>query len=239
MLVLALDTCDTRGSLALLHDGSIRGVALHNSELEYSSWLLPAVAKLLTEADVTHSDLTAYAVAAGPGSFTGIRVGLTTVKAWAELFGKPIAAVSRLEALAQSAAGGIFLASVIDAHRGQIFCSLYRRQEEHLVLAIEECVSGPEDFLQAVIGCCSSSPVHWVSPDAHILEGLPVWQARRERGDTITVPEPVFAPAIARLGAQDVLQGKTLDALTLDANYIRRSDAEIFWKSPLAEKSVR
>ena len=105
MIVLSIDTCDVDGSVALLKDGNIVGVLPHETNEEYSSWLLPAAYEVLKRAGLRMADVGGYAAAAGPGSFTGVRVGLTTVKAWAEVYGKPVAAVSRLEAIARQASG--------------------------------------------------------------------------------------------------------------------------------------
>ncbi|HEX9344463.1 MAG TPA: tRNA (adenosine(37)-N6)-threonylcarbamoyltransferase complex dimerization subunit type 1 TsaB, partial [Candidatus Acidoferrum sp.] len=88
MIVLAIDTCDSRGGVAVLRDEAVLKIVAHESQEDYSSWLLPAVRECLLAGRLQMEDVDAYAVAAGPGSFTGVRVGLTTVKAWAEVYGK-------------------------------------------------------------------------------------------------------------------------------------------------------
>src|SRR5689334_21120508 len=94
----------------------------HETSEDYSCWLLRAVTDLLKNVRLQLSQVDAYAVAAGPGSFTGVRVGLTTVKAWAEVYGRGIAAVSRLDALATQALGEEpRVAAFLDARRGQVF----------------------------------------------------------------------------------------------------------------------
>src|SRR5436305_2021002 len=100
MILLSIDTCDARGSIALLQDGVLVKMVPHDYPEEYSSWLLPAVEALLLGESLAMADVGGYAVAVGPGSFTGVRAALTTVKAWSEVFCKPIAPVSRLEAVA-------------------------------------------------------------------------------------------------------------------------------------------
>ena len=99
MRFIVVDTADARGSVALFEGAQFQGVEEHSTEEDYSSWLLPAVKRVLLRFAVSLAELDSYAVCAGPGSFTGLRVGLTTVKAWAEIYGKPIVALSRLEAL--------------------------------------------------------------------------------------------------------------------------------------------
>src|ERR1700687_3048948 len=86
--------------IAVRRQGKVVSTVAHEGAEDYSSWLLPAVERALTAASITMPDVGLYAIAAGPGSFTGVRVGLTTVKAWSEVYARPIAAVSRLEALA-------------------------------------------------------------------------------------------------------------------------------------------
>src|SRR5271168_5248823 len=78
---------------------------VHEDDQDYSIWLLPAVEQALQSAGHEMADVELYAAAAGPGSFTGIRIALTTVKAWNEVFHRPIASVSRLEAFAIQAVG--------------------------------------------------------------------------------------------------------------------------------------
>src|ERR1700732_5626082 len=130
MIVLAIDTCEARGSVAVFRDDVTLQVVTHTSSQEYSSWLLPAVDSVLESAKTTLRQVDLFAAAAGPGSFTGVRIGLTTVKAWSEVFGKPIVVVSRLEAVAaQSQSAADYVASFIDAQRDQIFGALYQRAE--------------------------------------------------------------------------------------------------------------
>jgi len=97
-------------------------MASHQTEEDYSSWLFAAVSEVLKKAGVRMAEVDAFGVASGPGSFTGSRIGLTTVKAWGEVYGRPIVAVSRLELLAWQAWGGTeYVASWADARRGQVF----------------------------------------------------------------------------------------------------------------------
>src|SRR5258708_35107320 len=96
---MAIDTCDGRGSVALVRDEAVVRVIAHDSQEDYSSWLLPAVREALASSGLQMEDVDAYAAAAGPGAFTGVRVGLATVKAWAEGYGKRIAAGLPFEAL--------------------------------------------------------------------------------------------------------------------------------------------
>ena len=235
MIVLSIDTCDLHGSVALLKDEGIVGVLPHETKEEYSSWLLPAANDVLKKTGLCMGDVGGYAVAAGPGSFTGVRVGLTTVKAWAEVYRRPVAAVSRLEAIARQASGaGSYVAAFVDAQRGQVFGGIYRRQGPALSLAGEEMVIAPGRFVETAAGLAGQEKISWVSPDASLLAAEAGWRKREELGESIELASPTVAAIIGRIGLQRLQEGKATDALGLDANYVRRSDAEIFWKGGAA-----
>ena len=236
MIVLAIDTCDVRGSVSILEDGAVLDTEIHEGVEEYSSWLLPAVERALLAAAKTLCDLDIYAVSTGPGSFTGVRIGLTTVKAWAEVFGKPIAAVSRLEVLAGEATrrGGMqdarFVASFVASQRDQLFGAIYKRAEGELTLQGEEAATEPEEFLARVDELAGRRRVQWVSTDPTLLARSPAWFARAGRGEEIVTVACVLAPMIGRLGHRKAAKGAVVNALELDANYVRRPYVEVNWK---------
>ena len=232
MLFLLLDTADVRGCVALFRDTNLLALNPHSGEEDYSSWLLPAVQAVLTGQALSLADLDGYAVCSGPGSFTGLRVGLTTVKAWAEIYQKPIAAVSRLEALARTedplqVPNLPFTAVFADARRGQVFAALYGDSTAPIE---PEAVIALEIFLSKAGTACGTARVLWKSPDPQLLQSLPGWPARKANGDILQPIEPPFATQLGALARQKFLHGQSTDAISLDANYIRRSDAELFWK---------
>jgi tRNA threonylcarbamoyladenosine biosynthesis protein TsaB len=215
-----------------LQDGQVLEVLTHESSVEYSAWLLPAVQSVLKTAGLNMEKVDAYAVASGPGSFTGLRVGLTTVKAWCEVYGRPSAAVSRLEALSSQAEEGCKAVAVfVDAHREQVFGALYRRNVEKLERVENEMVVAPVEFVEWVCERSGTDRVCWVSPDPERVTQLENWGERKKAGDKVQIVSAVFAPVIGRIAHQRVLENLVTDALTLDANYVRRSDAELLWKS--------
>jgi tRNA threonylcarbamoyladenosine biosynthesis protein TsaB len=230
VLILALDTCDPSGSVALLRDGLASRIEVHSTNEDYSTWLLPAVKRVLSAESVEQSEIELYAVAAGPGSFTGVRVGLTAVKAWAEVYRRSIAPVSRLQALAEESSGRApNVAAFFDARRQQIFGSLYRRDSQLLRIE-DEAVLPAQEFLDWCAAKAGSDSLDWISPQPNCLTQVPRWSVRQARGETVEHFGQPLAPRIGLIGARDARAGKLIDALHLDANYIRRSDAEIFWK---------
>jgi len=214
MLILGVDTSGKFGSIALAQgqpDGTCQPIDLVPlAGGTFSAQLVPQIAELLKKHGFSKNDLDGFCVASGPGSFTGLRVGLSAIKALAEVLNKPIAAVSLLEAIASTnrAEGQVFAA--IDAGRNEVYVGHFEAgQRFEQLLRVDE-------FANAVRAATV------LSPDTNILEkakaaGARAIEVERPRGDLI-----------ARLGWQQILAGNTIPPDELEANYIRRSDAEIF-----------
>ena len=231
MIVLALDTCDSRGSLAVLRDDAVLWSIAHEGAADYSSWVLPKAEEALNASGLTMREADVIAVATGPGSFTGVRIGLTTVKAWSEAFGTAIAGVSRLQAVASHAAAGTDLvASFVDAHRDQVFGGVYRKDGKELLLVEQEMVAAPAEFLDWVNQRSAGKRIAWISIDPEKMTTLELWREQEAAGERVESCPPVLAPAIGKIGRQRALAGLLTDALALDAEYVRRPDAELFWK---------
>jgi len=221
--------------VAVLQDEAVLKFVAHESQEDYSSWLLPAVGEALSGSHLTMEDVDAYAAAAGPGSFTGVRVGLTTVKAWAEVYGRRIVAVSRLEAVAVEGSSRMeWLAVFVNAQRGQVFGAVYRRNGTDLLRISEEMVIAPEKFIATAVDAARGESIGWVSTDAECVTSEEAWKAREARGERVESVSSLLAPKIGRIGLRELAAGRFTDALALDANYVRRSDAEIFWKGGAA-----
>lgn len=228
MLICGIDTSGRNGSLALVQfaagaDGSCGTLeALEVVPLvggSYSAQLIPQLAAMLDRHGIAKNALDAFAVASGPGSFTGLRVGLSTVKALADALNKPIAAVSVLEAVAWQAAARGRILVVLDAGRKQVFVGEILA-EGHLRSRLSEHLADVTAFADQLKS--ESAPVF--TPDAHIAEAL------LPSGRMVTVVPQPMADLYARIGAERVLAGNTVTPADLDADYIRRSDAEIFFK---------
>jgi len=229
VLILSVDTSTQAGSLAVLRDARIVGAVSTWTEETYSSRMFRHLEFLLRELQLEMKQFDLYAVAAGPGSFTGLRVGLTAVKGWAEVHRKPIAAVSGLEAVAaQARTPTRWLVPVIDARRGQVFGGIYERREDGLTCHGDEMVATPAEFLDYVRARLPDEPLTFVTPTPEVIAGQIA--GSRFTGKPIETVSPVLAPVIGQLGFERAQRGQLVDALHLDANYIRRSDAELLWK---------
>lgn len=237
MLLLAVDTADQSGSVAVLKDGQPAGVISTSSGEAYSARLFRQVDFLLGELKIKARDFDVFAVNNGPGSFTGLRVGLAAVKAWAEVFAKPLVAVSGLEAVAAQAGAvsdGALIAAVLDAHRGQIYAALYRFRGGRFSIEEPEQVCDAEEFLARLASHGGNHPVRFISPHPSVLkpalDDLTAAQARISR--VVEPASAALAPIIGQLACSRATEGEFTDSLRLDANYVRRSDAELLWKEP-------
>ena len=186
----------------------------------FSAQLIPTLAALLKKHGYGVKDLGGFAAASGPGSFTGLRVGLSAIKGLAETLQKPIATASVLEALASRADRPGKIAAAIDAGRKEIFLGLYEKSDHTLMKQREELLS-QQDFLATL---ATDRPAVVITSDAAIAE---LASSLHSAVAVVTAPG---SEAVARIGAAKLLAGETVSVEALDANYLRRSDAEIFFK---------
>ena len=212
--VLSIDTCGPEGSVALARvvDGEI--VILGECVLggrTYSARLVAAVGELLADAGVGLKDLSAMVAVYGPGSFTGVRVGLSAVKGLAEGARTPVAAVSRLEVLAAKAGVG---SAALDAHRREVFLRIGEPAAE-----VRELLAGAEELAGV-----KPAPGRIAVCD----EAAPALIATVWAGTEIVRCEAPTAGDALRVALARILAGKFVDLALLDGHYLRRSDAEIF-----------
>jgi tRNA threonylcarbamoyladenosine biosynthesis protein TsaB len=226
MLILAADTSGKHGSIALAECETDALQILELVRLEggtFSAQLVPQLAELLSRHNLSKSDIDAFAVASGPGSFTGLRVGLAAIKALAEVLEKPIAAVSLLEVIAfdlHPASGGNPVLVVLDAGRSEAYIGEYEFVSE-LPICISESLLTFDELAERA----SQSLVY--TPDENVINAL---ASRGSGSQVFRVPRP-DAVSVARLGHPKLLAGQTVSPEELDASYIRRADAE--FKKPV------
>jgi tRNA threonylcarbamoyladenosine biosynthesis protein TsaB len=237
MITLAIDTSEVRGSVAVLRGEEVLARRIHDDKSEYSAWLLPSVKEALEESGIKLESVELLGVSRGPGSFTGLRVGLTTVKAWAEVYKQPVVGVSRLLAMARLVKDGTpLVAACYDAQRGQLFGAAFEVAEAGIEpkRIIEEVVIGPDDFVELVDSQAGSRSVTWISLDPHMIERQESLLHRIPGGDRLVQCTAELASSIGALAQERAARGEFSDPMGLDANYVRRSDAEIFWKGTSA-----
>ena len=221
MLLIAADTSGKHGSIVLARgedDGScivIETVSLEGNA--FSDQLVPQISALLSKHRFDKKEIGGFVVVSGPGSFTGLRVGLAAIKALAEVLAKPIAAVSLLEAVAVASEFQGDILTALDAGRQQVYLGEYEVSSAGMVRLNERSMTRDE-FVNIVSGA------KVVTPDSGIAE------IARRAGSAVQVIEIPGADVIARLGWKKVLSRETVLPDDLEANYMSRSDGEIFSK---------
>jgi tRNA threonylcarbamoyladenosine biosynthesis protein TsaB len=235
MLLLATDTSGRSGSIALARgdaNGScdvIEVVPLAGGT--FSAQLVPQIADLLAAQGFTKHDIGAFAVASGPGSFTGLRIGLAAIKALAEILEKPIAAVSLLESVAVGAGLQGSVLAFLDAGRGEVYCGDYDVSGNSAQVRTERLIKREDLFAEARGQLPSSETRNGRTGETIVATSdQSLAEAAQTAGLTISLVEPIDAGAIARLGWRKIQAGETVSPEQLEANYIRRTDAEILAK---------
>ena len=211
-LLLGVDTCGASGSIALGRVSGDRIDLVGQTEIaggEYAARLVQGIAELLASAGVTVGELAGIVAVAGPGSFTGIRIGLAAVKAIAESAGLPVVAVSRLALLAELAKAPC---AVLDAHRGQFYCGMYGEgQAREMLLTAGEINS--MGGLAGRVAVCEETV-------AQLLEEL------YGEPELVRLQAPTAEDAI-RFSLRKWRAGELADVAALDGYYLRGADAKV------------
>jgi tRNA threonylcarbamoyladenosine biosynthesis protein TsaB len=225
MLVLAVDTTGPFGSAALLGGQRLLAAEEFEAGLNHSELLLPAVDRLLRSACVDIASVEGYAVAAGPGSFTGIRIGLATVKALAFASGRRVAAVSSLRALAlklrTAETGARLLCPMIDAKKGEIYAALFEAADGRAAELVLEGAYDPAEFLGRLP---AGDAVHFIGTGAGFCrETIAAALGGRAK---VFAGKPFIAREVGLLGLEALLAGAGVASEEVRPIYYRRSQAE-------------
>ena len=208
-LILAVDTTGEHGSIALSRGGETVQEMAILAPNGFAHVLYGCIRELLDRNAIALRQVECFAAASGPGSFTGVRVGLACVKGLAEATGRQAMAVSNLEALARFGRAPL-RAAILDARRGEIYGAVYEADGRAV---IPESVGKLPAWVAAL-----PAGVEFVAADWTGLDDLPA-------EPRVTAPRELAA-MVARIAAGR----QWSDPAALDANYVRRSDAELFWK---------
>ena len=219
MLLLSVDTSGKHGSIALARCTAdscdvVEVVPLVGGT--FSAQLVPQISALLSNHGYSRHDIGGFAVATGPGSFTGLRVGLAAIKALAEVLHQPIAGVSLLEAVASASSVTGRVVALMDAGRSEIYAGTY---EIHSSRSEYRAIG---ERLLKVDELDNSEAQHMVTPDRNISEVL------AGKGMETELVERPRTDVLSRLGWRKIQAGDVISPEQLEANYIRQSDAEIF-----------
>jgi tRNA threonylcarbamoyladenosine biosynthesis protein TsaB len=221
VIILALDTTTRDGSIAVLHDQVVRVERIGDGTVTHGQRLPNEVAATLAAASVDIGDVDLLAVAAGPGSFTGLRIGIATIQGLAMAHDLRVVPVSALEALSRAAANPHrMIGTWMDAQRGEVFAALYAADGRDLL--IPPVSATPETVLRAWSGTIDLAQVTFIGDGAvHHVDAI-----KHEVGGEVTVvAPPPLAGLIGQIAAADPARAVLPHAIV--PIYIRKSDAEL------------
>ncbi len=224
MLILAFETSAKAGSVALLQDGKLLGESYQNTGLTHSQTLLSMAENLLICCCYTPQQVEAVAVAAGPGSFTGVRIGVAAAKGFAWGLELPCCGVSTLEAMAENfGAWNGYVVPVMDARRSQVYNAIFKAKQGKLSRITEDRAIALEDLskeLQVMEG-----PIYLVGDGSHLT-----YTSLKDTVNNLILPAEhkmhQRAAGVAMVAEAMLQRGDQCDAAALTPNYLRLSQAE-------------
>ena len=213
MLVLAIDTSGRQGGITLARGEAEGFEVIESSAIQggtFSAELIPQISDLLAKQNLSPQDLKGLVGVTGPGSFTGLRVGLTAIKGLAEVLKIPIAAVTSLEVLLSTTDDSSSTLAVIDAGRGEVYAAWKNGSvREELLLSVAGAVE-----------LAKNKGLQVRSSDGNLAARFEGWRLVNYCSSEVA----------ARIGLKKLRAGDLVDVLALDANYIRKSEAEYMQK---------
>jgi len=229
LFVLGIEAATPVASAAVLDDDRVLAERLVNNQRTHSVNLLPMIKAVLADAGVAPEQLGGIAVSAGPGSFTGLRIGMSTAKTLAQVWGLPVVGVGTLEALAHPLTGlAGLVCPLLNARKNEVYAAIYESRAGRL-----HCLAGP---MAAAPEKLAAQLLALDRPVTLLGDGVPVCGAllRRHLGELVSLaPAAAALPrgaAVAELGRRLLAAGEGMDPLRLLPRYIRLSEAEIKWR---------
>ncbi len=176
MKILAVDTSTNTATAAILEDNKVLAEKVINFKKTHSQTLMPMIDEILQDTATDAAEIDLYVVANGPGSFTGLRIGVSTIKGMAHAQDKPVVEVSTLEGLAYNLFGCEYIvAPILDARRAQVYNGVYEWKDgvcmeitEPRALSIEECVEDLKRYNRKIVFLGDGVPVHY----EYIIESM-------------------------------------------------------------------
>ncbi|HKR10897.1 MAG TPA: tRNA (adenosine(37)-N6)-threonylcarbamoyltransferase complex dimerization subunit type 1 TsaB [Pyrinomonadaceae bacterium] len=205
-LILSIETATMSGSVAVTRGDEVLGVIGGDPAISHSNTLLADVDKLLAQTQLDLAAIDLFAVATGPGSFTGLRIGIATIKALADTLGRPCIGIPTLEAVALSSGRSERSVALLPAGRGEVFTQLFSVPDEDSVEALDEPAHVPPAQLSERYGHLEN--VKWCD-----------WRTAS--------PTTHLAPYIARLALTRFRNNQIENAYALRALYVRPADAQL------------
>ena len=226
MYVLGIETSTKTGSVAIISDEGIIAQYSLNIEVTHSERLMATVDRVLKDTGIQMRQFDGFSIAIGPGSFTGLRIGLSTIKGLAFATGKPVAAVPTLKALAWSLPYSAYpICPLLDARKNEVYAALYAFNGSVLTQVLTERVVA----LTKLAGQLKGKTIF--TGEASRLFRTEIM---KNFGDAaLFAPHSVSLPsaaAVAEIGLEMIKNGKRADPDSLSPMYIRRPEAEVAWE---------
>lgn len=223
MKVLGIDTSTLMTTCAVMDDEILLGEFSLSLDMSHSEALVPMIQQLMDNLKLRISDIDLFAVASGPGSFTGLRIGLATAKSFAHVTGRPLVGVSSLETLSMALPYQPVVAAMMDARRDRVFTGVYEMRDYPKEILSPDAIPVKEltEYLKELEG-----RIFLIGDGAVVYED----QFRSELGE-----KAVFAPghlnlssgsAVCRLGLRKFREGYTEDLFVMAPDYLRDSQAQ-------------
>ncbi|MGM8213846.1 tRNA (adenosine(37)-N6)-threonylcarbamoyltransferase complex dimerization subunit type 1 TsaB [Virgibacillus sp. W0430] len=232
MNVLAIDTSNEVLALALLQNEELIGQLSTKVNRNHSIRLMPAVVSLMQKIEMKPEELDKIIVAKGPGSYTGVRIGVTTAKSLAWALKIPVVGVSSLEALAyQGLLANRYICPFFDARRQTVFTGLYKWEEHRMKLVYEETNMPMKNWLSKLIEI--NQPILFLSPHLASFKEMII----QYMGENAIIPKSPYHVTNATHVALAGLEKEPEDVHSLTPNYLRMAEAEANWLK--AQKDVQ
>ncbi|MEW6714130.1 MAG: tRNA (adenosine(37)-N6)-threonylcarbamoyltransferase complex dimerization subunit type 1 TsaB [Nitrospirota bacterium] len=226
MKVLAIETATMAGSIAVIDDDTLIGEVRINVKIAHSERVMTSVEWLLTASNLSINDIDAFAVSIGPGSFTGLRIGLSTIKGLSYAAKKPIVPVPTLDAFAWKFRFSSHpVCPMLDARKNEVYAALYNWENVECRKLIPETATAPAELLNNIKG-----RTIFTGEGARIYRKLII---EKLGGNALFASSSDMSPSassVAEIAIEKLKEGITADPASLTPFYLRRAEAEILWK---------
>ncbi|MBI5205151.1 MAG: tRNA (adenosine(37)-N6)-threonylcarbamoyltransferase complex dimerization subunit type 1 TsaB [Nitrospirae bacterium] len=231
MKILAIDTSTMLGGIAVMDELNLIAETRLNVKSTHSERLMTEIEHCLKQSSLKISDIDVFAVAIGPGSFTGLRIGVSTVKGLSYATGKPIVSVPTLDALALNFPYSRYpVCTMLDARKKEVYAALFGWDNDNFKKLINETSVNPEEFIRYALHAARYDKFIFAGEGAVIYKDK-IIEVMGEKAVFASPEKTVPSPAnVASLGMKKALRGEFSEPVSLAPVYIRRSEAEVKWK---------
>ena len=236
--IMGVETATRRGSVCIMRGNNVLASAIGDDQSSHSNTLLREISHILEQSDTQLSEMSLFAVASGPGSFTGLRIGLSSIKALGATLARPCIGVPTLQAVARAAGPSDRTVALLPAGRGELFAQMFAVAPDGAVIELDQAAHVSSVELFKKYG--KEKRICWCGDGGHArrdeIQAMADQQGinfsekpiePNQNGWWLAPPDPLLAPHVAILGRLRLERGDPADAASLRALYVRPSDAEL------------